>query len=127
MIVARTFTEPVPLTDIAVGLVLLTTSHVESDEVVQMHVLSGAVTMIVQFASGPPTRIAVLSSVTEHAGPGAGGAGACETMEVAPAIVSVAVRAPPLFALALNATLPLPAPEALLVMTSQEALELADH
>src|SRR6185295_15851720 len=89
---ARTFTEPLPLTGIAVGNVLFTTSHAESDDAVQVHALPDAVTTIVQFASGPPTSIDVLSSVTAHAVV----APACATVKALPAIVSVAERAAPL-------------------------------
>jgi hypothetical protein len=58
----------------------------------------------------------------------AGAAAACVTVRVWPPIVSVPVRAAPVFAAALNETVPLPLPDAPLVMVSQSALfETADH
>jgi hypothetical protein len=54
-------------------------------------------------------------------------AAACVTVAMLPLIVTVAVREPPVFGPTLNATVPLPAPELPLVMTSQLSLGVAVH
>ena len=61
-----------------------------------------------------------------HGGGGGGsGAPACETVNVWPATVSVPVRAAPVFAATVNATEPLPVPEAPLEIVIQSALDEA--
>jgi len=52
---------------------------------------------------------------------------ACVTVNVDPAIVSVPVRAPPVFAATVNVTVPLPVPLAPLAIVIQLALLLAVH
>jgi len=51
-VAARTATDPLPAGGI--GIVLLTISHAESLAAVHVHVIVGAETVIVQFASGAP-------------------------------------------------------------------------
>jgi len=60
-------------------------------------------------------------------GGGGGGAAACETVNVWPAIVSVPLRASPLFAPTLNDTEPLPVPVAPLVTVIHGAFDVALH
>lgn len=56
---------------------------------------------------------------------GGGGAAACETEKVWPAIVSVPVRAAPLFAAAVNDTVPLPLPDPPLEIAIHDAFDVA--
>lgn len=65
-------------------------------------------------------------SVNVHGGGGGGGA-ACDTVNVWPAMVSVPLRAAPVFAATVNATLPAPVPDAPLVTDSQGAFDPAVH
>ena len=56
-----------------------------------------------------------------------GGAAACETVNVRPAIVTVPLRAAPAFEVAVKPTVPLPVPAAPDVTVSQESLLTAVH
>lgn len=56
---------------------------------------------------------------------GGGGGAACDTVKVCPAIVTVPVRAAPVFAATVNATAPLPVPDAPPVIVSHATLAVA--
>ena len=58
-------------------------------------------------------------------GGGGGGGAACDTVKVCPAIVTVPVRAAPVFAATVNATTPLPVPDAPPVIVSHAPLAVA--
>src|SRR5205823_1032680 len=65
-----------------------------------------------------------------HCGGGGGGGGtgaACETVNVWPAIVTVPLRAAPLFAATVNATVPLPLPDPPLAIDIHGAFADAVH
>src|SRR4051812_21737362 len=93
---------PEPATGIAVGVVLLITSHAESDVALQVQVESGAVTVITQFASVAPTLFDVASSVTApHAPPDGGGvavAASCVTANAWLPTLIAPLRAAPVLA-----------------------------
>jgi hypothetical protein len=66
--------------------------------------------------------------VNVHGGGGGGGAAAaCDTVKVCPPMVRVPVRAAAGFAATLNATVPLPVPDAPLVTVNHAAFALAVH
>ena len=92
---------------------------------VHAHVAAEAVT-----ATEPEPPLSATSCdageiVNVHGGGGA--AAACDTVKVCPPMVSVPVRAAAVFAATLNATVPLPVPEAPLVTVNHAALALAVH
>jgi hypothetical protein len=58
---------------------------------------------------------------------GGGGAAACDTVNVCPAIVSVPLRAAPVFAAIAKATVPLPVPAAPLLTVSHATFAVAVH
>lgn len=114
---------PVPLAPLvtAIQSALLAAVHVQ--------LLPDAVTDTVAL---PPPDAKVCderSSVNVHGGGGGGGAGgaACETVNVFPAAVIVPVRAAPVFAATLNATVPLPVPDAPLEIVIHPAFDAAVH
>lgn len=95
-----------------------------AETAVQAHVAADAVTAI---DPEPPvlTTLCVIGEIVNvH---GAGGAAACDTVNVCAPIVSVPVRATPVFAAAVNATVPLPVPEAPPVTASHGAFAAAVH
>jgi hypothetical protein len=95
---------------------------------VHAHVAAEAVT-----ATEPEPPLSATSCdageiVNVHGGGGGGGAAAaCDTVKVCPPMVSVPVRAAAVFAATLNATVPLPVPDAPLVTVNHAALALAVH
>jgi hypothetical protein len=81
-------------------------------------------------SSTPPSAgKLLLDGEIEYVQDGGGGepAAACVTVNAPPAIVSVPVRAAPVFAATLNATEPFPVPEAPAVTVIQVALLAAVH
>ena len=60
-------------------------------------------------------------------GGGGGGGAPCDTVKVCPPMVSVPVRAAPVFAATANATVPWPAPDAALVTVNHAAFARAVH
>src|SRR6185295_1863620 len=130
LVTARTFTVPEPATGIAVGVVSLTTSQLTSDVAVQVHVPSGAVTVITQFASLPLTVFEAPSSVTVPHAPVLDGAGAsCVRANAWPPTSIAALRAAPALDATVYDTVPAPVPDALAESSVSQlvAVEAADH
>src|SRR3954449_12809637 len=112
---ARTLTVPDPATGAAVGVVLFTTSQSASEVAVHVQVVSGAVTVMTQFASALPTVFDVLSSVTvpQDDPPPPPVAASWVAANAWPPTLMAPLRAAPLFAATVYDTVPLPVPEAL--------------
>jgi hypothetical protein len=129
---ARTLAVPGPATGCAVGVVLLMTSHGASAVAVHVHVESGVVTVMIQFASVEPTVFAVLSSVTVLHAPVVGGVvvpASCVTANAWPPTLIAPLRAPPVFACTVYDTVPLPVPDAVVESTVSQlvAVDAAVH
>jgi len=112
-----TLTVPEPVTGIAVGVVLFTISQSASDAAVQLHVESGAVTVMTQFASLTPTVFDAASRVTVPHTPGLRTAASCVTVNVWPATMTLPLRASALLAPTLYVTVPLPVPDEVPALT----------
>lgn len=101
-----------------------TTIQSAAETAVQAHVAADAVTAI----DPEPPVLATLcvggEMVNVH---GAGSGAAWETVKVCVPIVSVPVRAAPVFAAAVNVTVPLPVPEAPAATVSHAAFAVAVH
>ena len=110
-------TLPLPVTLPDAGLVIVI--QLAFDEAVHAHALS---VVIVADPFPPASGNDVTEAVTEYA-QGA----ACVTVNVCPPIVSVPVRAAPLFAATVNETVVLPLPDVLLEMLIQSAFDFAVH
>ena len=113
---------PVPLAPLvtAIQSALLAAVHVQ--------LLLDAVTVTVAVPPADVKACDARSSVNVHGGGGGGAGGAaCETVNVLPAAVIVPVRAAPVFAATVNATLPFPAPEAPPVTVIHDAFDAAVH
>ena len=101
---------------------LFTVSHGALAVAVHAHVVADAVT-----ATDPEPPVSATfcdagAIVNVHGG---GGGADCDTVNVCPPIVIVPVRAAPVFAAAVNATVPLPVPDAALVTVSHGAFAVA--
>jgi hypothetical protein len=103
----------------------VTVIHVALLTAVHAHVAC-VVTFTVPVPPAASTAWLVGAIVYVHAG-GGGGAAGCVTVNVWPPIVSVPVRAAPVFAAALNVTDPLPVPAAPAVIVIHVALLVAVH
>jgi hypothetical protein len=109
-------TVPLPVPDAPFTIVI----HGAFGVVVHPHVVPDAVTAIDTGPPGSPTFCEVGLIEIVHGG----GAPACVTVNVRPAIVIVPLRAAvPLFAATLNCTLPLPVPELPPVMVIHETAD----
>lgn len=97
-------TVPLPVPDAPV----VTVSH--GAFAVAVHVQLGADAVTVTAPDPPPFGIFCEDGEIEMVH-GGGGAAACDTVNVCPPIVIVPVRAAPVFAAAVNATVPLPVPD----------------
>jgi hypothetical protein len=108
----------------------VTVSHAAFALAVHAHVVAEAVTETEPDAPVSAASCAVGEIVNVQGGGGGGGGAAgaaCDTVKVCPAIVSVPVRAVPVFAAAVNATVPLPVPDAPLVTVNHSAFARAVH
>ena len=92
---------------------------------VHAHVAADAVT--VTLPEPPSDEIDCEVGEIEKVHGGGGGGAACDTVKVCPAMVSVPLRAAPVFTATVNETDPLPVPVAPLVSVSHGALALALH
>jgi len=91
---------------------------------VQLHDVADAVTVVEPEPPVSDTDCAFGAIVKVQVGGGGGGAD-WDTVNVWPAIVRVPLRAAPVLAAVLNATVPLPVPEAPLVIASHGTLAVA--
>jgi hypothetical protein len=96
-------------------------------EAVHAHVAAEAVTVTVPLPRSDDIDCVVGEIEKVHGGGGGGGGAACETVNVCPPIVMVPVLAAAVFTAAVNATLPLPVPEAPPVTVNHVALAFAVH
>jgi hypothetical protein len=96
---------------------------------VHVQVDAEAVTVTLPLPPAAAISCAVGEIENVHGGGGGGGGGgaACDSVKVWPPTEIVAVRAVPVFASTLNATVPLPVPDAPAVTNSHGALETAVH
>jgi hypothetical protein len=108
------------------GVPLLTVSHGAFAVAVHAHVLLDAVTATDPEPAVSATFWLVGASVNVQGGGGGGGA-ACDTVNVWPAMVSVPLRAAPVFAATAKATVPFPVPGVPLLTVSHGAFAVAVH
>jgi hypothetical protein len=102
-------------------------SHPAFALAVHAHVFAEGVTANEPEAPVSGAFNAVGEIVSVQGGGGGGGAPACETVKVCPPIVRVPLRAAPVFAAAVKATLPLPVLDAPAVTVNQSAFARAVH
>jgi hypothetical protein len=94
-----------------------------AETAVQAQVVADAVTVI----DPEPPVLATLCVVGEMVNVHGAGGAACDTVNVCAPMVSVPVRAAPVFAAAVNVTVPLPVPDAPAVTVSHGAFAAAVH
>ena len=116
-------TVPLPVPDAP----LVTVSQGTLAAAVHAHDAAEAVTVVDPVPPVSETDCAVGAIVNVHGGGGGGGGAAWVTVNVWPAIVRLPLRAVPVLAAMLNATVPLPVPDAPMVTVSQGTLAAAVH
>jgi hypothetical protein len=107
---------------------LVTVNHGTLAFAVHAHVFAEAVTATEPEAPVSATSWAGGAIVNVQGGGGGGGGGAaCDTVKICPPMVSVPVRAAPVFTATANATAPLPMPDAPLVTVNHGTFAFAVH
>jgi len=124
-VLAATLNATVPLPVPAVKLVIITQGTFATAD--QLHDVADAVTVVEPEPPVSDTDCAFGAIVKVQAGGGGGGGADWDTVNVWPAIVRVPLRAAPVLAAALNATVPLPFPVAPLVTANHGTLAVALH